>query len=202
AISEFALKDLDIDVIKTAKHIHVGSFFLQTALRKDLPDIFKTAHDWGITTSLDTGWDDTENWDYSIRSVLAHTDIFFPNETEAMHITKALSIEDAAAELEKACYKTVCIKRGKFGAWCMSGGERYAIDAMEDVKVVDTTGAGDSFNAGFIFGHIKGLSAAECLEYGNACGNISVGTVGGSNADLSMENVSKIIQTHKRSYSF
>ena len=199
ATSTFSTKDFDINIIKSAKHIHVGSFFLQSALRKDLPEIFKTAHEWGISTSLDTGWDDTGNWDYDIRSVLKHTDIFFPNETEALHITGTSSFVDAATELEKVCGNTVTIKRGKNGACCSFGGKRYAVDAMEDIKVVDTTGAGDSFNAGYIYAYIRGCSAAECLEFGNACGNICVATVGGSNADLNEARVLEMIRTHKRS---
>ena len=200
ATNTFSAKDFDINIIKSAKHLHVGSFFLLSSLRKDLSDIFKKAHEWGISTSLDTGWDDSGNWDYDIRSVLKYTDIFFPNETEALHITGTSSFVDAAAELEKVCGGTVTIKRGKNGACCFSGGKRYAVDAMEDVKVVDTTGAGDSFNAGYIYAYIKGFSAAECLEFGNACGNICVSTVGGSNADLSVDKVFEMIRTHKRSY--
>jgi sugar/nucleoside kinase (ribokinase family) len=198
-MSTFSLKDFNIEIIKSAKHIHVGSFFLQSALRKDLPEIFKTAHEWGVSTSLDTGWDESGNWDYGIRSVLEHTDIFFPNEAEALHVTETSSFQDAAAALEKVCGNTVAVKRGKNGACCLFGGKRYAVDAMEDVKVVDTTGAGDSFNAGYIYAYIRGFSAGECLEFGNACGNICVSTVGGSNADLSVKKVLEIIRTHKRS---
>jgi sugar/nucleoside kinase (ribokinase family) len=198
AANTFSKKDFDINIIKSVKHLHVGSFFLQSALRTDLPEIFESAHNWGVSTSLDTGWDDSGNWDYDIRSVLKHTDIFFPNETEALHITGTSSFEDAASELGKVCGGTVTIKRGKNGACCLSAGKRYAVDAMEDVRVVDTTGAGDSFNAGYIYAYIRGFSAAECLEFGNACGNICVGTVGGSNADLSEEKVFEMIRTHKR----
>jgi sugar/nucleoside kinase (ribokinase family) len=199
AISAFSQQDFDINILKSSRHLHVGSFFLQSGLRKDLEIIFKTARDWGITTSLDAGWDDTENWDYGIASVLKYTDIFFPNETEALHITKTKDFEEAAAILEKISEKTVCVKRGSRGAYCLSGGKRYAIDAMADVKVVDTTGAGDSFNAGFIYAFIKGFSVPECLEFGNACGNICVATVGGTNADLRVEKVMETIQTHEKS---
>lgn len=197
-IAEFSLKDFDINIIKSARHIHVGSFFLQLAFQKDLPELFKTAHDWGITTSLDAGWDDSGNWDYGIRSVLEHTDIFFPNETEAMHITNTSTFEEAAAELEKICKNTVVIKRGKLGAYCLSGGKRYSVDVYDDVKVVDATGAGDSFNAGFLYAFSNKMSVRECLEYGNACGNISVATVGGTNADLNVEKVRELIQNHAK----
>ena len=199
-IKTFSLKDFDINIINSAKHIHVGSFFLQEALRADLCTIFKTAHERGITTSLDTGWDNSENWDYGIQSVLEYTDLFFPNETEAIHIAKAKTLADAVNRLEKMCKNTVAIKRGKDGAYCLSGGKRYAIKAINSVKVIDTTGAGDSFNAGFIYGFINGLPIHECLEYGNASGGISVGSVGGSDADLNIDKVLEIIKKHGKSF--
>jgi sugar/nucleoside kinase (ribokinase family) len=196
-IAAFSSADFDIAILKTAGHIHVGSFFLQEALRRDLPRIFKTAHDYGLTTSLDAGWDDTGTWDFGIREVLGHTDIFFPNETEALNITKESSWDRAAKELGKFC-TTVVVKRGKNGACCVRGGKVYSTTAYADVKVIDTTGAGDSFNAGFVYGFIQGFPPEQCLEYGNACGNISVGAIGGADAELDIENVKTIMRDHGR----
>ncbi|MDR2607873.1 MAG: carbohydrate kinase family protein [Treponema sp.] len=196
-ISTFCFADIDPAVLKSARHIHVGSFFLQTALRLDLARIFKTAHAYGVSTSLDAGWDDTGTWDFGIREVLSHTDIFFPSETEALSITGKSSCDDAAQELGKFC-ATAVVKCGKNGACCASGGKLFSTTAYSDIKVIDTTGAGDSFNAGFIYGFLRGFPAGQCLEYGNACGNISVGVVGGANADLSVKNVETVMTDHGR----
>jgi sugar/nucleoside kinase (ribokinase family) len=194
AIQTFSIRDFDAAIIRNARHIHVGSFFLQAGLRKDIAGVFKKARQWGITTSLDTGWDSSGNWDYGIGPALQYTDLFFPNETEALHITGASSYEEAAAALGKWC-KTVVIKRGRAGAYCVSQGQRYAAAAIGDMPVADTTGAGDSFNAGFIFAFIAGLSPGECLEYGNACGALCVGALGGANAPLNPEKVRELIRT-------
>jgi sugar/nucleoside kinase (ribokinase family) len=196
-IATFSSADFDTAILRTARHIHVGSFFLQEALRGDLARIFKTARDYGITTSLDAGWDDTGTWDFGIREVLGFTDIFFPNETEALNITKKPAYREAGRELEKFC-ATVVIKRGKNGAYCVHGGRAYSTSACADVEVVDTTGAGDSFNAGFIYGFVRGFPPEQCLEYGNACGNISVGVIGGANADLGVEKVNAFMREHGR----
>ncbi|MDR3138312.1 MAG: sugar kinase [Treponema sp.] len=197
AISTFSAADFDPAVLKTAGHIHVGSFFLQTALRRDLPGIFKAAHSLGVTTSLDAGWDDTGTWDFGIRDLLPHTDVFFPSETEALNVTGKPSVEEAAAELAGLCGIAV-IKRGKLGAYCASKGRVYRTASYDDAPVVDTTGAGDSFNAGFIYGFVRGLPPERCLEYGNACGNICVGVMGGANADLNIENVEAVMKAHGR----
>ncbi|GHU17271.1 ribokinase [Spirochaetia bacterium] len=199
-ISTFSLADFDIEILRSARHIHVGSFFLQEALRKDLPLIFEKAHEWGITTSLDSGWDDTGVWDYGIKDTLKNTSLFFPNETEALHITGASSCEDAAKELSGLC-KTIVIKRGNKGAYALSGNSWYSVDVMADIPVVDTTGAGDSFNAGFLYAFLKGLPLTRCIEYGNACGSISVMTIGGANADLNEDKVKALIGSHLRAES-
>jgi sugar/nucleoside kinase (ribokinase family) len=198
ATGTLSLDDFDISIIQSTRHLHVGSFYMNTGIRKDLKNIFIKAKEWGISTSLDTGWDVNETWEDDILPVLEYTDVFIPNETEAMHIVKAATLEEAATELEKICTKTVAIKCGKKGGLLLAGGKRYAIDAMDDVKVVDTTGAGDSFNAGFLYGYLKGLPLPTCLEYGNACGNISVGTVGGTGADLDEEKIIAMIESHDR----
>jgi sugar/nucleoside kinase (ribokinase family) len=200
AISTFSLADFDIEILKSAKHIHVGSFFLQDALRKDLPFIFAKAREWGITTSLDAGWDDTGVWDYGIKDALKSTDIFFPNETEALHVTGAPSYEDAAKELCAYC-KTAVIKRGNKGAYARSGDSWHSVDVMADIPVVDTTGAGDSFNAGFLYAFLKGYPLARCIEYGNACGSISVMAIGGANADLNEDKVMALVESHSRAKS-
>jgi sugar/nucleoside kinase (ribokinase family) len=197
AMNGFSLEDFDINIIKCARHIHVGSFFLQSALQKDLPAIFSRARECGTGTSLDAGWDDTENWDYGIRSVLPYTDIFFPNETEALNITGESSFMAAAGRLAELCTVAV-VKRGKNGACCVSRGEAFSVNAIEDAPVLDTTGAGDSFNAGFIYGFLNKFSLDECLEYGNACGTLCVSVTGGANADLSPERVREMVSYGKK----
>jgi sugar/nucleoside kinase (ribokinase family) len=197
AINRFSFEDFDINIIKCAKHIHVGSFFLQSALQKDLPAIFRQAQVWGISTSLDAGWDDSENWDYGIRSVLPYTDIFFPNESEALNITGENSFMAAAEHLAELC-KVAVVKRGKNGACCVSRGEAFSVRAIEDAPVLDTTGAGDAFNAGFIYGFLNKFSLGECLEYGNACGTLCVSVAGGANADLSLARVREMVSYGKK----
>ena len=71
------------------------------------------------------------------------------------------------------------IKLGKTGAMAIKDGEKYFAPAYK-VQAVDTTGAGDSFNAGFIYGFLQGLPMEECLKCGNGCGALSVTKLGGN----------------------
>ena len=189
AIETFCFEQIDLSLLSQARHIHVGSFFLQHALRPGLAELFRLARAAGVTTSLDAGWDDTGEWDGGLMDVLRHTTIFLPNETEALHATKAKTPEEAA----KLLPAEICVvKCGADGAMAYRDGQLYTGKPFK-VTPVDTTGAGDSFNAGFIYGFLNGFSMEDCLTYGNACGAISVTKIGGASACATLADVREIM---------
>jgi sugar/nucleoside kinase (ribokinase family) len=191
SIEELSFQEIDLNLIKNARHIHVGSYFLQTKLREGLSKLFAFARENGVTTSLDSGWDDTGNWDYGIVEVLKYTDIFFPNEVEAQNITHRKSAMEAADILSSHA-NTVVIKCGAKGAVAKRGDLLSSQEAFE-VEPIDTTGAGDSFNAGFIYGFLNGFDLETCMRYGNACGSISVTRIGGASACATLDEVRKLV---------
>jgi sugar/nucleoside kinase (ribokinase family) len=178
AMDVFGLRHINLDMLKKTRHVHVGSFFLQSALREGLPRLFEAAHENGCTTSLDAGWDDTGDWGYGLPNVLAHTDYFFPNETEAAHITGEADPRRAAAALGA---RVSVVKCGHNGAYACSGGEVYYAPAYP-ARAIDTTGAGDCFNGGFLYAALNGYPLPVCLQYGNACGSVCVTQIGGASA--------------------
>lgn len=185
--------DIDFRVIDQARHIHIGSFFLQNKMKKGIAEIFKYARSVGVSTSLDSSWDDTGNWDYGIRDALRYTDIFFPNESEALNISKKNNVYEALEYL--SCYsKIVVAKCGARGAILKSGGQMVEKTAYDYLKPIDTTGAGDSFNAGFIYAYLNGKPLEQCMNYGNACGSISVTKIGGASACAALEEVEELIR--------
>lgn len=193
SISELGVDDIDLSLLDHTKHIHVGSFFLQHKLRPGLKKLFSAAREKGVTTSLDAGWDDTGNWDYGITDVLKFTDIFFPNESEALSITQTQSVMEAAGRLSEFA-RMVVVKCGPKGAVGKCGNELLEIPTFTSLKPVDTTGAGDSFNAGFIYGFLNGFDFNKCIIYGNACGSISVTRVGGASACPGLEEVRQLVE--------
>ena len=149
----------------------------------------------GITVSLDVGWDDTGEWYNGVFELMDRIDVFFMNETEALHYTGCRAIEESIGQL-KARQKNVVVKRGAQGATAIIKGTvthraGYAVD------VVDTTGAGDSFNAGYIYGYLSGMSVMECLMYGNACGAQSVQNYGGSTGAVDLTTLVAFIGAHR-----
>lgn len=167
-------------LLSTARHLHVGAYFLHTRLHPDAPGLFAEAKALGVTTSLDCNYDPREKWDSNLRDVLANTDVFLPNEDEARAITGASNFAEAARALATLA-KVVVVKRGAAGAFAVTGTSQLEM-AAASTNVVDTTGAGDSFNAGFLTGFVKGRDVLTCLQNGIAAAARSVQKIGGTAA--------------------
>lgn len=95
-ISEMSYERVDFGRLRGCDHLHVGGFFLQGNLQPACARIFAQAKAMGMTTSLDVGWDVNERWDGGLGDALAHTDVFLPNESEAQHVARRESVEEAA----------------------------------------------------------------------------------------------------------
>jgi sugar/nucleoside kinase (ribokinase family) len=167
-----------------ARHIHVASYFLLTRLAPGLPDLLAAARRARVTVSLDTGWDPAERWESGLDDVLRQVDVFLPNEGEALAISGQVTVEAALAELA-ARVPTVVIKLGAMGAIARRGAEQARAQAIP-VDVVDTTGAGDSFDAGLIYGLLEGWGLQQALELATVCGGLSTRAAGGTGAQPSL----------------
>jgi sugar/nucleoside kinase (ribokinase family) len=153
-----------------ARHLHVH-------LVCGLPAIARAARDRGMSITLDAwGW---ETWLCSkeARSLVPLGDVLFMNEPEARLLAGAT---DTAAALRwfASAVPYAVVKLGAAGAVALVEGEEIEVPTRP-VDVVDATGAGDCFNAGFLYGWLRGLAPATCLALGNICGGRGVGEVGG-----------------------
>ena len=113
-IAELQASDIADDLLRQARHLHVASYFLQTKLQPDLPNLFRRARSFGLITSLDTNYDPSEKW-IGFDELLAVTNIFLPNEAEAKSLTGAENVDEAANRLQSRVEAFV-IKLGKDGA--------------------------------------------------------------------------------------
>ena len=179
-IEYFAFEDVDWELVKQARHLHLSSFFIQPGLRKNMPEIFSKAKSLGLTISFDPQWDPEENWDIDLDLLLPLVDIFLPNEKEFLAMTKTGSIEAGISGISaRAC---IVIKQGERGSTLRAEGEPIFMPAFFNKDVVDSVGAGDSFNAGFIHQFLKGLTLNECQEFGNLMGALNTTAAGGTTA--------------------
>jgi len=180
AMETFNLADVNFDYIKRGKHLHFSSYYLQPGMRYSCAEMFKRAKDMGMTTSFDPGPDPDEKYEKDILEVLPYVDVFLPNESEAMSIAHKPTIEEALDFLSHYA-KTTVITCGSDGCIANVRGDRYKTSVYE-VTPIDTTGAGDSFNGGFLASWLNGESAEDSLASGSACGAIATTRAGGATA--------------------
>ncbi|MCI1779643.1 MAG: carbohydrate kinase family protein [Bacteroidales bacterium] len=192
AMNFMGINEINGDAIKNAKHVHISSLFMQEALHRDIVGILKLIKKSGATISLDTQWDPSEKWDLDYRQILPMVDVFMPNETELKALTRTDNIKDAIERIRDYANVAV-IKKGSNGSLMLKqNGELKNLPACININVVDTVGAGDSFNAGFIHAFVKGESLEECQEAGNITGAVNTTAAGGTGAFISKDKVSEI----------
>jgi len=182
AVASLAAGDVPPALIRSARHLHVSSYFLiEASLGDDLGAIFAAARSAGVTTSLDTNWDPADKWGGDrLRSVLAQTDLLIPNEAEALRIAGRDTLPEAIGVLA-AAGSSLVVKRGSRGALCVED-ERWHGVALPPVRPVDATGAGDCFNAGLIAGLLRGLALPTAAALGCAVGAASTQAPGGTDS--------------------
>lgn len=186
AIGTLTPADVPEDLLSAARHVHVSSYFLlERTLGPGLAALLATARAAGGSTSLDTNWDPAGTWGTGFfPDVLAQTDLLLPNEAEALRLAAAATLPAAIAALTRAG-SAIAVKLGARGARYADGPQQY-LATPPPVSPVDTTGAGDCFNAGLLAGLLRGLEPANALALGCAAGAASTQGLGGtaSSADL------------------
>jgi sugar/nucleoside kinase (ribokinase family) len=179
-IAELSWDDLDLNYLADARHFHLSSYFLQKALRPRVGELFQHLKSKGLTISLDTNDDPDDQWQAGLQDVLKHVDVFLPNEREARKAARTEDLEEAIRKLAQQV-PLVVVKLGREGALAQRGAERITSPAQR-VEPVDTVGAGDSFDAGFLSQFIRGADLPTCLASGNRAGALSTTRPGGTEA--------------------
>ncbi|WP_159593630.1 carbohydrate kinase family protein [Chelativorans xinjiangense] len=159
-----------------ARHLHIAEY----ATLAEMPDVVRRAKEHGLTVSLDPSWDETLIRDASFLDRCAGVDVFLPNLEEARALTGREAPGEALQALS-ARFPAVALKLGAEGGMLSMGGEVCALPARS-VRVVDTTGAGDAFNAGLLDAWLDGKTAETCLAAAIAAGTRSVQAAGGAAA--------------------
>lgn len=184
-IPELEYTEINQEVIHQARHLHVGSFFIQSALQPEIARLFEDAHCGGLSISLDTNFDPLGKWDLGKGELLNKTNLFLPNAVECQGIAKKSNLEQAIDFLQsKVDY--LGVKLGKEGAILCHASRKYSTKAL-DVMVADTVGAGDSFDAGFVYGYLAGWDPEQVLRMAVVCGSLSTRQAGGTAAQPTLE---------------
>lgn len=180
------------ELLKQVRHFHLGSYFLMKKIQPHYPEILDELKKYGATISLDTNWDPEEKWDSGIWDILPKVDIFLPNLNEAMAISREDDEERAINRL-KGVVDILVIKMGKDGGIAYQGDAMYKAEALT-VDVMDTIGAGDSFDGGFIYGFLNKKSIEESLRIACICGSLSTTKAGGIGGQPTLDKVKQFLE--------
>lgn len=173
--------------VEECSHVH---FSLKDCLTGNLLDIARSR---GCTISIDATWDDRFTLS-AVEKCLQKCDIFFCNNLESSLITNAGSIE-GAVDILKNVSDFFVLKLGAEGSVLYKSGMCLAVPAPYVERVCDTTGAGDAFVAGFLYGYLNGQPFEECLKFGSASGTLTTTFYGGSDERYTLEKVVELKNT-------
>jgi sugar/nucleoside kinase (ribokinase family) len=194
AMASLTVADVPAMLVGRARHVHVSSYFLlEDSLGPGLAGLLSAAREAGATTSLDTNWDPSGRWgDDRLIAAITQADVLLPNEAEALRLSDAHSL-DAAVSALTAAGPRLAVKLGERGVLCVDGRVSHRV-SVPAVTPVDTTGAGDCFNAGLIAGMLQGLGLAEAAALGCAVGALSTGAPGGTASAPSLAAAARLAE--------
>jgi sugar/nucleoside kinase (ribokinase family) len=179
-------EDLDESLLRSCRHWHIASYFLLRSLRSFWPQWMQKCRKAAVSTSLDTNWDPDNRWD-GVMDLLPYIDVFLPNEAEALSLTGETDVLKAAKLLAARGPLTV-VKCGEKGAIAVKGNQTWAIKASDcqdsPLIIVDSTGAGDNFDAGFLRAWLLSYDTEFSLRLGHRCALSSLGSPGGVRGQL------------------
>ena len=188
ANAAFTIEDVDFDLVSSASILHIGGSLVMPGIDGEpTAELLKRAREAGVTTFLDTVWDDTGRWMALLEPSLPYIDFFIPSLPEAKEITGVDDPEKVARELVDQGVATVALKMGPDGCLVMSADYESLRLPAYDVEVVDATGAGDAFAAGFITGVWQDWSLEKTARFASAVGAMCVTGVGAAGCVSSLE---------------
>jgi len=181
-IKNLEIEDINLESLESIKHVHFPSYYMMENLKVSYVELIKKIKlkSKKITFSMDTNDDPGDKWGKEVYDIFPHLDILFLNKKEALKITRQKTIEKAIALLEDYVKKIV-IKTGIEGYYSRIDGKDYRGHCINkgNKNFLDSTGAGDNFDAAFIFGFLKNLDIAKTLEFANHCAEKSIEYTGG-----------------------
>jgi sugar/nucleoside kinase (ribokinase family) len=199
ANAEFTDTDVNFDIIKNSKIVFIAGTMLMPAFDGEpCARVLKKAREMGKYTVLDTAWDSKGRWMKVLEPCMKYIDLFIPSYDEAVMLSGKEEPGEICDVFLSMGVKTSVIKLGKDGCFIKtSNGEKYLIPTYTDILPVDTTGAGDSFVAGFITGLTRGWNLYECGKFANAVGTHCIMAVGASTGIKKLEEIKEFMNKYE-----
>jgi ribokinase len=168
-------EEIDLSALNEVKLIHMTSFICKNGV-ESFESQKRIAKEANAEISLDPGLIYVERGLRELKPIIERSAIFMPNRIEIESLMN-LDFRDAAREVVSMGCRIVVVKLGEKGCYVTDGREEVEVRAYPS-KPLDTTGAGDAFNAGFLYGYINGLSLEVCGKLGNWVASKNIQKVG------------------------
>ena len=179
SLRRLTLQDIHMPFPQSAKIVCFASIFVFPEIGpKELEVIFRTAGEQGKIVCADMTKRKKNETVEELAEALSYVDYLIPNDEEAMLITGENTVEEAAESLRRAGVKTVVVKCGSKGCYVCGREKSFWMPAEKNVKCIDTTGAGDSFMAGFLYALFQEKNLRDCARNGNYFGGKAVAVTG------------------------
>ena len=180
AISALTVDHLDIPKLAQARHFHLSSLYLQAGLHSGIVALLRNLKSCGLSISLDTNDDPADTWGAPLQDILPLVDFFMPNESELCRMAGGVDLDQAIRVFGEKV-PTLVVKRGRYGCRIKQGEQLLDVPALR-VEPLDTIGAGDSFDAGFLCAYLSRKNIAACARAGNIAAALSTLSSGGTEA--------------------
>lgn len=201
ANATFTESDVDWDIIKSAKLLHIAGHFLMPGLDGEpCARVLAKAQSLGVKTCLDTAWDGSGRWMETLRPTLRYLDYFVPSFSEArlcVEPEKANYPQDVARVFLDEGVGTVALKMGEEGSYITDGKTELRAPSYR-VQAIDANGAGDAFAAGFIGGVVDGFDLENTGKLASAMGACCVTAVGTTAGLRSMQETMAFIEEQEK----
>ena len=192
--SELSGEQIDHDAIRAARAVSIGSIFVHPKLDRDLCGLLTLAKENGAVTAADVCPSGEACSLEPLKDAVAKLDFLFANEGEAKYLSGEDTPDAMADYFLGLGVGTVIVKLGARGSLVKNAAERIFQPAIPTKNVVDTTGAGDCFAAGFLSGVLRGGSLAECARFATACSSLTIQKVGATAAIESRAQVENYLR--------
>ena len=201
--SNNALREAEIsdEILNEADIIFIaGTFLMKSFDGAPCAALLQRAKASGKYTVLDTAWDPTGRWFETLKPCLPLLDLFMPSYEEAVQLSNEYEPEKIAEFFISLSVKNAVIKLGKKGCYVRGqNGDSFYTPTYDFIKALDTTGAGDSFCAGFLAALSMGWDFKECTKLGNAVGTHCITAAGASAGIKSLEETLEFMKNNELS---
>lgn len=192
----------EVDRLLDARVLHQGGYLhFREAWHGATRDLFREAKARGLTTTLDPQfplWSMPQPWMSALTDLLPSVDILFCDLSEALNLTHLQNQDTAAQLLRSAGAQTVIVKDGERGSTVYHAGGQFHQSAITLGAVEDTIGAGDAYDAGFIYGTLQGWTLERCALFASVAAGFTVTGVGGTQSLPDLATILAEMERHRQ----